>query len=97
MSRSSVWIVAVVAAIALIWLFADPRGLRHTRRLAEDLESVRRGNAALRVENEKLRRELQLLTDDPAALERAAREELGLVRPGELIFRIEEGSDETGR
>ena len=90
-------ILAAVTAIALIWLVADPRGLRHTERLTEDFEGIRAGNAGLRAQNEKLRRELQLLADDPAALERAAREELGLVRPGEVIFRLEEEGDAAAR
>ena len=93
MPRPSHLLLAAVTALALIWLAADPKGLRHTRRLAEDLEGIEGSNEQLRRKNEKLRRELQLLADDPAALERAAREELGLVRPGEVIFRLEEADD----
>jgi cell division protein FtsB len=74
-----------------VLLVADPRGLRRTRRLQEDLGNLRSANGALEVENERLRRELSALADDPAALERAAREELGLVRPGEVVFRLEDG------
>ena len=95
MPRTRILLLASVTALALIWLAADPRGLRHTQRLAEDLEGIRQGNDELRRENLKLRRELQLLADDPAALERAAREELGLVRPGEVVFRLEETGDEA--
>ncbi|WP_373048173.1 FtsB family cell division protein [Vulgatibacter sp.] len=90
-------LLAAVTVSALIWLAADPRGLRHTRRLADDLEQVHERNGGLRAKNEVLRRELELLADDPAALERAAREELGLVRPGEVIFRLEEEGDEAAR
>jgi len=93
MPRPRHLLLAAVTVLALIWLAADPKGLRHTRRLAADLEGIEASNEELRRRNEKLRRELQLLADDPAALERAAREELGLIRPGEVIFRLEEEGD----
>ena len=44
-----------------------------------DLEEAR-----LRVE--VLRRKVELLQDDPVVLERLAREELGLVRPGDTVI-----------
>lgn len=88
--------LAGFALLALVWLAVDPGGLRHTRRLAADLEAIRADNARIRQENDALRRELQLLADDPAALERAAREELGLIKPGEVVFRLEE-ADATRR
>jgi len=84
---------AVAAIAALIWLAADPRGLRHTRTLQADLEQIEATNTRLEQKNAQLRRELELLADDPAALERAAREELGLVRPGEVVFRLEEDDE----
>ena len=34
-------------------------------------------------------REINALRNDPAALERAAREELGYIKPGELVFHLE--------
>lgn len=40
--------------------------------------------AGMRVES--LRRDVTLMQDDPAALERLAREELGLVRPGDTVI-----------
>ena len=49
-------------------------------------------NRDLARENALLRREIGALQGDPAALEQAAREELGFVRPGEIVFRTGEGS-----
>jgi cell division protein FtsB len=43
-------------------------------------------NDRLREKNLRLRREARALAGDPAALERAAREELGYVRPGERVY-----------
>jgi len=84
------WILAAagLAAFGLLTGF-DPEGLPRHRRL--QLEAVRLAaeNAALSAENSRLAAEARALRTDPAALERAAREELRLVRPGEIIYRLD--------
>lgn len=67
----------------------DPKGIRHTLHLAEDAERLRRENAELRSANERLKTQLRHLAGQPDALERVAREELGLVLPDEIIFQLE--------
>ncbi len=52
------------------------------------------GNARMAAENASLAREARALRSDPAALERAAREELRFVRPGERVYWL--GSDAEG-
>ena len=42
--------------------------------------------ARLRLENQRLQRERLRLTEDPTALEEAARGSLGLIRPGETLL-----------
>jgi cell division protein FtsB len=51
-------------------------------------------NARLRLEVLRLRREARALAGDPTALERAAREDLSFVKPGEVVIQLEgrEGS-----
>lgn len=90
MSRRLLLLLAA-AALAAGHLALDPEGLSKTLRLREDCESLERSNDELRAETERLRREVMALADDPAELERAAREELGLIRPGEVVFRLEDG------
>jgi cell division protein FtsB len=69
----------------------DPDGLRKKRRLEDQARRVAEENRGLARENASLRREVRALQGDPAALERAAREELGFVRPGEIVFQLGEG------
>lgn len=45
----------------------------------------------LRAENDSLRAVATGLERDPAVQERTARERYGMLRPGELLFRVEEG------
>lgn len=58
------------------------------RQLAAEVETLRQENLALK-------REIQALRSDPAAIERLAREELGFSRPGEINFVFRE--DEAPR
>jgi cell division protein FtsB len=45
----------------------------------------------LMVENESLRREIELLEQDPTAIERVIREELDQALPGEVVIRFRPG------
>lgn len=64
-------------------------GFRRYLRLSQDVAAVKERNRRLTEDNARLRRELEALRSDPKALERAAREELGLMKPGEIIFSLE--------
>jgi cell division protein FtsB len=72
-----------LAAAASAW---DPQGVRKYRRLQAEVVRMQAENAALAGENAALAREARGLRGDPAALERAAREELRFVRPGEKVY-----------
>ncbi len=43
----------------------------------------------LRLQLDSLRREADALEHDPATQERVAREQFGMIRPGEILFRVE--------
>jgi cell division protein FtsB len=82
--RARWWIFgAVAAAAAAAW---DPSGLRRYVSLSAEVERMRAENARLETDNAALSREARALRSDPAALERAAREELRFVRPGERVY-----------
>ena len=59
------------------------------RRLEHEIDRLRR-------ENRNMRSEARRLREDPATIEAIARRELGLIRPGEIVFLL---TDEppTGR
>ena len=42
----------------------------------------------MEAKNSELRREKQLLENDPVYLEKVGREKMGLVREGEMIYRL---------
>ncbi len=62
----------------------------------DEVERVRDELERLRAENDSMRLWADALENDPAVLERLAREELGLIKPGERLYRIDEvDSDAT--
>ena len=77
----------VISAVSL----ADPKGLRRLDRLRFDIERQEQKNAELREENTRLAKTVKELSPpvNPAALEKAAREQLGFVRPEEVLFKFE--------
>ena len=46
--------------------------------------------ASLRQDNARLREQARRLREDPRAIEDIARRELGLIRPGELLFIVKD-------
>jgi cell division protein FtsB len=82
-------VMAVVAGALSLASVADARGFRRYLTLRQDVEALQERNRALAGQNEALLREIQALRKDPTALERAAREELGYVKPGEIVFHLE--------
>ena len=83
---------ALAASLAMVAMsLADPKGLRRLERLRSDIERQEQKNRELREENARLSRTVKDLSPpvNPTTLERAAREQLGFVRPDELLFKFE--------
>ena len=72
------------------------QGVVRLRQMREQLETLERDNAALRQQAERLAQTIDRLRNDPAYLERVAREERGMVRPGEIILKFP-SKDKAGR
>lgn len=79
----------MVALVLAIGSAVAEGGFRRYWRLQQDMRQLEERNARLADDNARLRREVEALRDDPRAIERAAREELGFVRPGEIVFNLE--------
>ena len=83
---------ALAASLAITLLsVADPKGLRRLERLRAEVARQEQRNHELREQNARLSRTVKELSPpmNPAALEKAAREQLGFVRPDELLFKFE--------
>jgi cell division protein FtsB len=80
--------VLVVAIIGAPLMILSPQGLPRLRGLEKELSDVDEENAELRRQIEDLRGRVTRLRDDPAAVERIARDDLGLVRQTEVVFQF---------
>ncbi|MFB6279121.1 MAG: septum formation initiator family protein [Salinibacter sp.] len=89
-SRSRVWWgIGVFLAGVFVWvLFFDSHSLLQRYYWQQELEATKRENATLRKDIERLRAQLDRPLSD-SAVERIAREEYGMKRPDETIYRIE--------
>ena len=74
--------------IAVPILILGDQGLPRYRRLSYELDDARGANRKLRKEIAVLRGEVHDLRSDPEALERIARDELGMIKPDELLFQF---------
>ncbi|HEY7412708.1 MAG TPA: septum formation initiator family protein [Vicinamibacteria bacterium] len=85
--RKAAVLTCVIALLALLVgsLFGD-RGILQLVRQRERAEALLAEIEGLRAENRRLAAEIGALRADPRAIERLAREELGLGRPGETVF-----------
>mgnify|MGYP002780346935 CR=1 FL=1 len=78
----------LLAVIAVPLRILEAEGLPRYRSLHRELLRLKHANLGLAVEVERLRQEVSALRSDPAAVERIARDELGMVREGEVIFQF---------
>lgn len=91
-SRKASWaapLALLAASVILVPLrMLDAQGLPRYRALKAELVKVKADNATTSREVRDLARQVEALKTDPAALERVARDELGMVREGEIVFQF---------
>jgi cell division protein FtsB len=77
-----------VTLVLVINALVGERGLMETLRARRQHQELVSSIDRLRAENARLREEARRLRSDPATIEALARKELGLIKPGELLFII---------
>ena len=68
----------------------EAEGLPRYRALRAELQQTRENNARLRREVVELQQRVIRLREDPEAIERIARDEIGMLRRDELVFQFSE-------
>lgn len=79
-----------VTLVLIIDALVGEKGLLETMRAGRRHQELTAAIEKLRAENLQLREEVRLLRDDPSTIESLAREELGLIRPGEVLFIVKD-------
>jgi cell division protein FtsB len=75
-----------VCIVLVVDALVGDKGLLDTIRARRQYATTADALARKRQENARLRDEIRRLNNDAATIETLAREELGLMRPGEVLF-----------
>lgn len=89
-SRLLHYVLALVTVVLVVDALVGDNGLLETMRARRQYEEVAASINGLRQDNTRLRDEIRRLKSDPSTIEWIARDELGLMRPGELVFIIKD-------
>jgi cell division protein FtsB len=94
-SRHALTFLGLALLLLAIHDVFGSHGLLAMRRTQSQIQDLRGEIDRLNQENSDLSKQVQALRTDPKAVERIAREEMGLARPGEMIFKLPEQPQET--
>ena len=81
-----------VTLVLVVDALVGEKGLLETIRARRQYRELTASIERLRSENARLREEARRLLEDPSAIEALAREELGLIRPGEMLFIVKDAT-----
>jgi len=87
-------LLLVVVVLAVHEIFGD-RGYLALRRRQRELETLQQQVKQLQEENQKLEQQIESLKSDPKAVEKLAREQMKLAKPGEIIYALPEKPPEN--
>jgi cell division protein FtsB len=86
--RALQWLLGFVTLVLIINALVGERGLMETLRARRQHHELVTAIDRLRTENSRLRDEARRLLSDPSTIEALARQDLGLIKPGEILFII---------
>jgi cell division protein FtsB len=81
------YLVAFLLVMALLITFGN-RGLIDNYLMNKQLAELKYQNDKIAIENKELKRKILLLRDDLIYIETLARNELGMVKEGDIVYRL---------
>jgi len=82
------YLIIIALLVGVLVTFSN-RGLIDNFRMKERLVTLKNANCDLARENGELKRTISLLKDDLSYIEMVARNELGMVKKGDVVFRFD--------
>ena len=90
-------LAAFVVGSIVYGVLRDEEGVMHVFRERSRLQELSHSVTSLRDENNRLRAEIKALRGDARAVEKLAREDLGLSKEGEIVFILEPEAQDVKR
>lgn len=87
-SRYGRWLLGLGLTFLIVHDIFGAHGFLAMRRTQKEIEVLREKIEKLHAENGQLAEQVKALKSDPKLIERIARDELGLARPGEIIIKL---------
>ena len=84
------FLLLFVACLLVIDALVGDKGLLAIVQARKEYNQLAAEISRSRAENTRLREEARRLREDPAAIEEIARRELGLIKPGEILFIVKD-------
>jgi len=81
------WVLPAFIVLVLLSFVGGPHSLIRIYSLRKYRDHIKEDILDLAKKNKLLRQKIQKLRNDPESIYRIAREDLGLVKPGEIIYR----------
>ncbi len=85
--RIGIYLVAFLIVMTLLITFGN-RGLVDNYLMNKQLAELKSQNFAIEKENNELKRKIILLRNDLSYLEHIARNELGMVKDGDIVYHL---------
>ncbi|GAB4294841.1 MAG: hypothetical protein Kow0090_09630 [Myxococcota bacterium] len=83
-------VLSVVVSFAMVtFAYLGGSGKPHIEALSAEHNRLHEKTEALRKENERLKSQIEAFKSDDIAIERAAREQLGMVKENEIIIQFD--------
>jgi cell division protein FtsB len=79
-------LIFFICFIAYWTIFGD-NGILKLKKIEQESENVKAASEKIKAENERLKKEIKLLQEDKKYVEKVAREELGMTRKDEIIYK----------
>jgi cell division protein FtsB len=83
-------LLVFVTLVLIVNALVGERGLTETLRARQHHADLVMAIEKIKTENARLREQARQLQSDPTTIESLARQELGLIRPGEMLFIIKD-------
>jgi len=81
------YVIALIFVMTLLITFGN-RGVVDNYLLSKRLSELKRENTVLSTQNQELGKTILLLRSDPSYIESIARNELGMVKKGDVVYRL---------